>query len=399
VIKRIISFFYRILFNFIASIFPVKKQMVIFESFNGKIPSDNPLAIYQEMIQSTDFADWTFYWSIKKESLSEAKEKYPEIFFISRFSFKWLLLMPRAGFWIFNSRLSEWLKKNKQTIYLQTWHGTPLKKLGADIDNVVMPNTDTQKYKAGFYKESNRWDYLIAPNEYSKNIFKTAFGFENTFLDIGYPRNDVLVRFKDDDNTISQLKKKIIGDRKGHVLLYAPTWRDDYFISKGNYKFFMPFELSQLTSRMNKDDTLIIRPHYLVKESIVIDGYEDQIKICSDEDINELYLISDCLITDYSSVMFDYLILKKPLIFYPYDLNHYENGIRGFYFDYSEVPGSICLDEQSFYQVIEKFCRQTIDSECSDTKYLEFYNKFCSWENGDAANKVAELIKECNIRG
>ncbi|RXA57948.1 CDP-glycerol glycerophosphotransferase family protein, partial [Enterococcus casseliflavus] len=67
--------------------------------------------------------------------------------------------------------------------------------------------------------------------------------------------------------------------------------------------------------------------------------------------------------------------------------------------DYSEVPGAICLDEQSFYQVIEKFCRQTIDSECSDTKYLEFYNKFCSWENGDAANKVAELIKECNIRG
>ena len=86
----------------------------------------------------------------------------------------------KGGFWILMHECQTGLK-NKQTVYFQTWHGTPLKKLGLDIKNVVMPGTNTKSYQDSFIKESKRWDYLVAPNEYSKEIFKHAFAFENNF--------------------------------------------------------------------------------------------------------------------------------------------------------------------------------------------------------------------------
>lgn len=394
-IKQIISFIYRTLFNIVTAIFPVNKKIVLFESFNGNIPSDNPLAIYNAMVQDEEFADWNLYWGIKKANLLEAKAMYPEMNFLSRYSMKWLWIASRAGFWVFNARMSNWFKKNKQTVYFQTWHGTPLKKLGLDIKNVVMPGTNTKSYQDSFIKESKRWDYLVAPNEYSKEIFKHAFAFENNFLDIGYPRNDRLVQ-ANNEFIVSQLKKELLGEKRGNVFLYAPTWRDDYFISKGNYKFNMPFKLEKMIQLLDKEDLLIIRPHYLVKDSIDIEGYENQVRVCVDEDINDLFLIADCLITDYSSVMFDFAILKKPMIFYAYDLVHYENEVRGFYFDYDSLPGPICKDETSFYHAIKSFYTETSKKNLNDKKYLEFYNKFCSWENGEASLKVAELIKVSN---
>ena len=111
---------------------------------------------------------------------------------------------------------------------------------------------------------------------------------------------------------------------------------------------------------LDKEDLLIIRPHYLVKDSIDIDGYENQVRVCVDEDINDLFLIADCLITDYSSVMFDFAILKKPMIFYAYDLVHYENEVRGFYFDYDSLPGPICKDETAFYNAIKTFIQKPV---------------------------------------
>lgn len=302
-------------------------------------------------------------------------------------------LTTRANFWVFNSRMPNWLKKNKDTIYIQTWHGTPLKKLGADIQEVAMPGNDTEKYKNNFIFEASRWDYLIAPNQYSEDIFKRAFQFKNTFLEIGYPRNDELVNNKNNQKLQDGLKEKIIGKKNGRVILYAPTWRDDYFIKKGNYKFYMPFSLEKIVNCLDQDDTLIIRPHYLVGDSIDIKGYEDRVKICIDENINELYLISDLLITDYSSVMFDFAILQRPMLFYPYDMAHYKEKLRGFYLDYNEVPGPIAEDEENLYEFIRNFVSQGQFSEY-DSKKERFEQLFCSWENGGASQQVTQLMLE-----
>lgn len=388
-IKRILSKIYKIIFNSTATVFPIHKGLVLFESFNGKLPTDNPYAIYQELVKQTEKKN--LYWGIKKDRIKEARKQYPDLNLVPRFSIKWLWLATRANFWVFNSRMPNWLKKNKETIYIQTWHGTPLKKLGTDIQEVAMPGTDTEKYKNNFIFEASRWDYLIAPNEYSEKIFKQAFQFRNHMLEIGYPRNDELVNNRNNEQRQQELKKKIIGKDNGRVILYAPTWRDDYFIKKGSYKFFMPFDLEKTLNCLEEDDTLIIRPHYLVGDSIDIKGYEDRVKVCMNEAINDLYLISDLLITDYSSVMFDFAILKRPMLFYPYDMAHYKEKLRGFYLDYNEVPGPIAENEAHFYKFLREFVLYGQFPQY-EVKTRAFEQLFCSWEYGNASQRVSQLI-------
>lgn len=391
-INKIISYIFRILFNILASFFSVRKKTIIFESFNGKLPSDNPLAIYQEFVKEDEANSWKLYWGIKKQYVVKAKEIYPDYNFIVRFSLKWLLLTARANYWVFNSRMPIWLKKNKGTIYIQTWHGTPLKKLGSDIKKVAIPGTDTKKYHDAFIYESGRWDYLIAPNNYSKEIFKRAFSFKNSFLEIGYPRNDCLNARKNDEDFKKRLKHKIIGKESGKVFLYAPTWRDDYYISKGKYKFFMPFKLNKIVSILGEEDILIIRPHYLVGDSIDVSNYGDKIRVCINEDIDELYLISDAMITDYSSVMFDYAHLKRPMLFYAYDFDYYKEKLRGFYFNYNtDLPGPIVITEVDFYEAFSSLVQSVKINEQYKEKYNFFYHKFCK-ESSTGSKSVVELI-------
>lgn len=390
-IKKVISRIYRIFFNIIASLFTVKKKSVLFESFNGKLPSDNPYYIYLELKKQQP--DWDLVWGVKPSLYDKAKKEFPDFKFIKRFSLKWLFFTPRSQFWVFNARMPHWLKKNKGTTYIQTWHGTPLKKLGLDIETVSMPGTDNSVYKREFIFESSRWDYLIAPNEYSKKIFKRAFGFKNKFLDTGYPRNDILVQKKNDDNYKRQLKKRILGKEDGRVILYAPTWRDDYFVSKGNYKFYMPFDLEQIVSILNPSDVFIIRPHYLVGDTIDVTGFERNVKVCLEEDINELYLISDMMITDYSSVMFDYAILERPMMFYPYDIEHYQEELRGFYFDYNEVPGPIVYTSNDLYVAItEFFIKKKFNIYTNSLK--KFACQFSYLEKGTSSKEIAKIIEK-----
>src|SRR5690606_9640361 len=127
---------------------------------------------------------------------------------VKRFSIKWLFLMARAEFWVTNSRLPLWIPKSNHTTYVQTWHGTPLKKLAADMEEVHMPGTDIIRYKNNFLKESSKWDYLISPNAYSTEIFKRAFKFNKTVVESGYPRNDFLFRANNKES-IHKLKKQV----------------------------------------------------------------------------------------------------------------------------------------------------------------------------------------------
>ncbi|MFB9768729.1 CDP-glycerol glycerophosphotransferase family protein [Lactiplantibacillus modestisalitolerans] len=394
-LKELVSLGYRKLFNIIATLRPVKKHLVLFEAFSGKVPMDNPLYIYLALKKA--HPEWQLIWGVKRRFLKEAKEKYPEFNFIARFSLDWLRVAPVAEYWVLNARMPYWLKKNKGTTFIQTWHGTPLKRLGLDIPNVSMPGTNTHNYYKNFTTDSHRWDYLIAPNQFSKTIFKHAFDFKNHFLDYGYPRNDRLVHDRNNLSEINRLKKKIIGRTTGRVILYAPTWRDDFFIRKGMYKMSLPFSLQKIINQLGSNDTLIIRPHYLVAESIDISGFEHNVHLCVDEDINDLYLISDLLITDYSSVMFDFAILNRPMLFYPYDLNHYQGDIRGFYFDYNEVPGPIVTSETDFMEKLNQFLINGHYPEYS-AKMASFRAKFTDWEHGTASQQVVKLIETLSTK-
>ncbi|KRK98159.1 glycosyl glycerophosphate transferase [Secundilactobacillus odoratitofui DSM 19909 = JCM 15043] len=371
--------------------FPTKKDLIVFESFNGNDVNDNPAAIYRALITQKPELAHTAYFGVKPRLYRQLHAKYPDIKLVKRFSLKWVWLMAHAKYWVNNSRMPNWWRKNRQTVYIQTWHGTPLKHLGVDIEHVAIPGTRTQDYYRQFTQEAARWRYLIAPNDYSEQIFKSAFQFQNQFLEIGYPRNDVLYH-QNKPEVIAQLKQQLVGDATTTVVTYAPTWRDDDAIKTGQYHFKLPFDLGHFFEQVDEQTILVIRPHYLVKDRIDIAGYESRVKILADEDISNLYLITDLLITDYSSVMFDFANLKRPMLFYAYDLEHYRDQLRGFYFDYqAEIPGPLATNENQLLANLKAF-QQTGTFGDFHERLVQFNQKYCRWEDGTASQQVADLI-------
>lgn len=366
---------------------PQKKTLMIFESFHGKQYSDNPRAIYEYMLEHHQ--DYELLWSVDRRSvhLFEALD----IPYIRRFTFKWFVTKPRAKYWVNNVRLPIWMPKPKGTVYLQTWHGTPLKKLGLDIEEVHMPGTETEKYRANIVSESSNWTYLTSPNSYSSEIFKSAFKFNGEMIESGYPRNDIL--YNVDSSRIEKVKEKLNIPIDKKVLLYAPTWRDDDFFVKGQYKFQFQFDIGKMKERFGDEFVILTRMHYLVAEKFDFSAYGNFIKdVSSYLDIADLYLISDILITDYSSVFFDYANLRRPIIFYMYDLEDYRDRLRGFYFDIeADAPGPIVETEDKLYEAIEYAAK---NGHVSEVDFKAFYNRFCYLEDGEATKRLVERILE-----
>ncbi|MGE7882717.1 CDP-glycerol glycerophosphotransferase family protein [Bacillus sp. NPDC094077] len=371
----------------VCSYLPVRENLVVFESFSGKQYSCNPRAIYEHMKQQN--LGLYMVWSVNKSYTAHFEEA--NIPYIKRFSLRWFVLMARAQYWVTNSRMPLWLPKPRHTIYVQTWHGTPLKKLAMDMKEVYMPGTTTEKYKKNFQREVQNWDYLLSPNAYSTKIFQRAFQFEKHVVETGYPRNDFLY-VNNNGKKVEELKKKNSLPMDKKVILYAPTWRDDQFYTKGRYKLDLQLDLRLLKQNLSSDYIILLRMHYLVAEQFDLEEHAGFVYDFSHHvDINELYILTDILITDYSSVFFDYANLKRPVIFYTYDIDLYRDKIRGFYFDLEkEAPGPVVSTTESVLEEIMKFGRNGLGE--FEKKYDTFYDNYCYLEDGLASKRVVEKV-------
>ncbi|TFU61844.1 CDP-glycerol:glycerophosphate glycerophosphotransferase [Jeotgalicoccus nanhaiensis] len=362
----------------------IKDNLVLFESFQGKAYSDSPKYIYEYMLKNK--SNYKFVWVMNESSKIPGN---PET--VKRFSLKYYYLA-RAKYIVSNVRMPNKYIKREEQSYLQTWHGTPLKRLAGDMDNVHMPGTNAERYKKNFNHETNKWDYLIAPNQYSAEIFRRAFWFNNTMLPTGYPRNDILTNHNDEE-TISRLKRinQIPTNKK--VILYAPTWRDDEYFKVGKYKFNLKLDLHRLKEQFGDEYIILLRMHYLVASNIDLTGLEDfAYDVSKYSDVSELYLMSDILITDYSSVFFDYANLKRPILFFTYDIKKYQGQLRGFYIDMeTELPGPLLMNNDDVMNAIENIDEVT---EKYKERYNEFYERFCSWDDGRSSEKVVDAVFE-----
>ena len=373
----------------ILSILPVDPKVVIFESFLGKQYSDNPRAMYEYMLEKCP--QYNMYWSFDRKSINHFKDK--NINSVKRFSPKWFLLMARAKYWVTNSRLPLWIPKPKHTIYIQTWHGTPLKKLATDMNEVHMPGTTTSNYKKEFLIEVQKWDYLVSPNGYSTEVFRRAFQFKKNIIESGYPRNDYLYS-SNHEEAISNLKKRMGLPFDKKVILYAPTWRDNQYGTWdriGKYKFDLELDLNKMRAELGEGYIIILRLHYLVAENVDLTLFKRFLFDFSKyEDIRDLYLVSDMLITDYSSVFFDYANLNRPIIFFVYDIEEYRDELRGFYLDFEkEAPGPLFKSTEQLINGIKEIDTNEFQKT---NKFTAFRNKFCSLEQGKSTKRVIDNI-------
>lgn len=358
----------------------VDPEVVLFVSFGGKSYSDNPRYLFEYMQQSKDFADYHFIWGLKKPDPVEGAET---VKFNSIRYFYWL---SKAKYWVFNSKMAPYYYKKPGQVYLQTWHGTPLKHLGHDIeDNGSTYYRSKQSYSQmvrSYDNDRSHWDYLVSPNAFSTNAFVSAFGIsKDQILELGYPRVDCLVNAS--NTTVADLKRKYGIPAGKKVVLYAPTWRDNSFGVSG-YTLELQVDFYRWRSYLGDDYVVLFKPHYLISNHyhVPADLTDFVFLMNANADINDAYLMTDVLVTDYSSVFFDFAVLGRPIYFYMYDFDEYENELRGFYLKIpDDLPNDIDKSEEGFLEKIR-------NEDFNYDRLAAFNQRFNVCNDGQVCKKV-----------
>ena len=377
-IKYFVSYFN---YQFYYYRYKVDDKLVLFESYMGRNYTCSPRAIYEYMKSDSKYNDYKFVWvfnDIDKYEIDDIKVK--------KNSKQYYKYLSKSKYWIVNSLIDPGIKKKKNQIYIQTWHGTPLKKLRCDIEVEGLTLNSIDEIKSRNDKDAVKFDYFISPSRYATKRFISAFNLkelnkENIIIEKGYPRNDYL--FKYNTNDIDKIKENLNIPKGKKVILYAPTFRDNQNKVGIGYTYQLELNLDMLLADL-KDYVVLFRSHYFITNSLNLEKYKNFIYDVSNyNEINELYIISDMLITDYSSVFFDYANLNKPIIFYMYDLDLYKNKLRDFYLDLDMLPGKIVQNQKDLVREIKNVKK---------IKNENFKKKFNYLDDKNSSKRVVEAI-------
>lgn len=353
---------------------PIQKGSVLFDSFGGKMIGDNPLDIFLEL--QKERPDLKFYWTVG------AGTKAPKGATGVRFESKaWLDLLASAEYIVANTSLPWYFRKVKGQTYLQTWHGTPLKRLVHDIP----PGSLTKSYLDTMDREAAAWDYLISPSEFCTEVLPRAFGYKGEVLETGYPRNDRLKTHTAGDR--QKIRESLgVTDSKTVLILYAPTWRDYQRTATGNWDL-----VSYLEPDIKLPDgfQIMFRGHTNTHNVNSAKAAGTSLDVTRYPDVTELYIAADVLITDFSSVMFDFSVTGKPIVFLAPDLERYR-AERGFYFDFeAEAPGPILATEA---EVLETLGKLPETAKTFQSAYKHWQAKFNALEDGGASKRVVRAV-------
>jgi CDP-glycerol glycerophosphotransferase len=341
------------------------ENAVFFESFYGRSASCNPLAIDRELARVAPQV--TRYWSVVDLSVEVPPGAVPVV----EASPEWWRARGQARLLVVNDWLRRRFSRRPGQRVLQTWHGTPLKRLA-----LHRPGFDPRRMIA-VVREGRRWDVLLAANPYAANILRKAYAFLTRPIWVeGYPRNDVLVTGDGADI------RRALGIRADErVLLYAPTWRDDRSLM---VDFVDPAILAR-----DADAVVLVRGH----SRTLIPGRDVDgprvIDVTGYPDISRLLLVADALITDYSSVMFDFAVTGKPMYFLVPDLEHYRGELRGFYFDLVErAPGPVVRTQDELVAALG----DTDLPGVFGARYTAWQRAFTAREDGRASERVVARL-------
>jgi CDP-glycerol glycerophosphotransferase len=273
--------------------------------------------------------------------------------------------------------------KPAETIYLQTWHGTPLKRIHWDV--LWAPEGRLHRLQ----RDVDRWDALIAPNHFSVAPLRRAFRFERPVLEVGYPRNDVLVGPARDAIRARVRRDLGIADDVTAVL-YAPTWRDDVLFAGGDGEVALQLDAEAVVDALAPRTCLLLRLHYMLTGRLRAMEHPAIRDVSFHPDISDLYLAADVLITDYSSAMFDFAVTGRPQLFFTYDLADYRDTLRGFYFDFApEAPGPLL---ETTAEVVEALADLPAVTARYAERYARFRERYCHLDDGHATDRVVEWL-------
>jgi CDP-glycerol glycerophosphotransferase len=211
-------------------------------------------------------------------------------------------------------------------------------------------------------------------------------------LETGYPRNDVFYHADLVAAKVAATRARLGLPEGRKVVLYAPTWRDNRYTPTGRYQFDMRLNLDQLRHTIGDDWIVLIRGHHILANGVRISGDVSSFvrNVTSYPDIQDLYLVADAVVTDYSSVMFDYANTGRPMVFFTWDLESYRDQLRGFYFDFeAEAPGPLVRTTEEVADALRDL--DAVQAKHAE-QYAAFRRRFCSLEDGEASRRVVQAV-------
>ncbi len=348
-------------------------KLIIFNSFAGRKYDDSPKAIFRQMRKDERFKEYHLVWALHEPDKFRIKGAKK----IKTDTIGYFFSVLKARMWITNSSFERGLDfTGKNTLYFNTWHGTPMKKMGTDI---AFDNNSFRK------SGKNHFDIMMSQGDYETEIFSHAFMIhQNKFLKAGLPRNDILAHYTEEQRIAVKKKLGLVDTRK--VILYCPTFRE--YDKDKNLGVVMspPMDLKKWEEKLGEEYILLVRAHYEVAKVMNIEENSFVRNMTEYPTLNHLLIATDILISDYSSVFFDYSITGKPMLHFCYDYDTYEKS-RGLYFDIrKEIDGA--ETEDKLITVIK-----SMDMKYMSEKTKQFRDKYVNYY-GNATHKAVDLIAD-----
>jgi len=368
ILQKIYIFLFSGFFQFLGMFLKTDRNLIVFNSFGGKKFGDSPKNIYDYIIDKFDYEKFRLVWAF--ENPSDFDIPYGEKVKIN--SLRYFIICLSAKYWISSVNVERGLRfKKRKTIYINTWHGAGTKKIG----NAVKGRKD--------YNFSNV-DILLIQSDFEKQIFMRDFlTKEKSCLKIGHPRADILYNYK--KVNIEKIKEKLNIKSEKKIILYAPTWRES--TNKGStYDLKIPLDIKKWKEELSDSYIVLFRTHTLTTNVINEDFSEFFIDVSNYPEVNELLLITDILITDYSTIVFDFSVLHRPFACFGYDYDKYVSE-RGLYIDIeTEYPTGVIRTEKELLNWLK-----IMDYELEVEKVIKFNLKYVE-AGGEATKKIVEKI-------
>ena len=356
------------------------RDAVVFTSFRGRQYSDSPRAIHEELAARGGALE--HFWVVRDQACrvpatanavrDGSREHYE--------------LMARARYVVANDHFPEWFARRDDQVCVQTWHGTPLKRLGLDMAEM---RRATQRYRRRWSRQVANWQYVLSPNRFSTPVLRRSYAIEGELLELGYPRTDALAR--PDREARSQALRRRLGIPDGkRVVLYAPTYRDQAVDRRGRHRLDLQLDVERLRGALGDDTVLLLRKHHRIIDPVhapLDDAVRD---VSAFPDGTELLLAADVLITDYSSLMVDFASTGRPLLLFTYDLEAYGSQIRGLNVDLAEIaPGPLLRTTDELAEALRDL--EGVHADYA-RRYENFVARFCELDDGHATARVVDRI-------
>jgi CDP-glycerol glycerophosphotransferase len=374
---------------------PIDDRTVVYESFAGNGMLCNPEAIFRAALAADDLHHLHHVWALADfdeyaATIAEFADN-PRVSFVKRGSSRYYRALATAKYLVNNATFPDPFGKRAAQIYLNTWHGTPLKAMGYDVPHGAMSTGNVVRNLVSA-------DYLLAPNRDTEEMYLSGYRMANVFrgrmIAEGTPRID---RQFGDEAARAHVRSLLTQHgvavhETDEVLLYAPTWKGNFYAPTDDIVQLREL-VESLAARTGSKYRVLLKVHQQVFQHARNDSRLRGILVPNDIPSNDLLAITDVVVTDYSSIFIDFLATGRPVLFYAPDLDDYAVS-RGLYLPPEQWPGPICRDVDQLVERVNAIGTGTNDDPqvAFADAYAAARDRYCTREDGRASARIVDIV-------